>query len=417
MTIKEVVGLTGLSDKTIRYYESEGLISVKRKSNGYREYSKENIRDLNTIVLLRYLSLSINEIKSVFENSENWDEIQLDLKNKINNSKIEIEYQESIMEVLSSMSFFDISSNSKDLLSLVDKELLLSFESIKYPSLFDTIIQTLILLGPVLWLIAGVYWGAVVNFKVALPLSLLSVIFITLGWRKYLKGKAHKSKGASTFASLVLVLLVLVIGIASTVAVSIIQESIFTNDSTVLFVSNYPLLLYILLVSVILLFGSIIFSIRGRYIEDIKFEYLVEFYDFIKRHVKGISIILSIFIYAVISSVTVVNNDGSIIRYGMFNQKGTSYSVNEIQEVQVGYNTGFLKGYKNDFYMRLKTNDFKVDIVQSNVIEESDTYDALVGLDLLYKDVHKVVGSSDSKYCSYDKKYCEKFESIMGVVD
>lgn len=417
MTIKEVVGLTGLSDKTIRYYESEGLISVKRKSNGYREYSKENIRDLNTIVLLRYLSLSINEIKSVFENSENWDEIQLDLKNKINNSKIEIEYQESIMEVLSSMSFFDISSNSKDLLSLVDKELLLSFESIKYPSLFDTIIQTLILLGPVLWLIAGVYWGAVVNFKVALPLSLLSVIFITLGWRKYLKGKAHKSKGASTFASLVLVLLVLVIGIASTVAVSIIQESIFTNDSTVLFVSNYPLLLYILLVSVILLFGSIIFGIRGRYIEDIKFEYLVEFYDFIKRHVKGISIILSIFIYAVISSVTVVNNDGSIIRYGMFNQKGTSYSVNEIQEVQVGYNRGFLKEYKNDFYMRLKTNDFKVDIVQSNVIEESDTYDALVGLDLLYKDVHKVVGSSDSKYCSYDKKYCEKFESIMGVVD
>ena len=398
MTIKEVVGLTGLSDKTIRYYESEGLISVKRKSNGYREYSKENIRDLNTIVLLRYLSLSINEIKSVFENSENWDEIQLDLKNKINNSKIEIEYQESIMEVLSSMSFFDISSNSKDLLSLVDKELLLSFESIKYPSLFDTIIQTLILLGPVLWLIAGVYWGAVVNFKVALPLSLLSVIFITLGWRKYLKGKAHKSKGASTFASLVLVLLVLVIGIASTVAVSIIQESIFTNDSTVLFVSNYPLLLYILLVSVILLFGSIIFGIRGRYIEDIKFEYLVEFYDFIKRHVKGISIILSIFIYAVISSVTVVNND-------------------EIQEVQVGYNRGFLKEYKNDFYMRLKTNDFKVDIVQSNVIEESDTYDALVGLDLLYKDVHKVVGSSDSKYCSYDKKYCEKFESIMGVVD
>ncbi|MDS1004499.1 MerR family transcriptional regulator [Clostridium sporogenes] len=46
MKIKEAELLTGLSQKTIRYYETEGLISVKRNLNSYREYDEDNISKL-----------------------------------------------------------------------------------------------------------------------------------------------------------------------------------------------------------------------------------------------------------------------------------------------------------------------------------------------------------------------------------
>ncbi|MCR1139598.1 MerR family transcriptional regulator [Clostridium botulinum] len=65
MKIKDAERLTGLSQKTIRYYESEGLISVKRNSNSYREYDENNINKLRRIKVLRKLDVSISTIKKL----------------------------------------------------------------------------------------------------------------------------------------------------------------------------------------------------------------------------------------------------------------------------------------------------------------------------------------------------------------
>lgn len=40
MTIKETEKLTGIPRASIRFYESEGLVSPSRDSNGYRNYSE-----------------------------------------------------------------------------------------------------------------------------------------------------------------------------------------------------------------------------------------------------------------------------------------------------------------------------------------------------------------------------------------
>ena len=71
MTIKDVEKLTGLTVKSIRYYEKKGLINVKRnRGNDYKTYTEKNIHDLKLIKVLRYLNFSVEDISCVMtENS------------------------------------------------------------------------------------------------------------------------------------------------------------------------------------------------------------------------------------------------------------------------------------------------------------------------------------------------------------
>jgi DNA-binding transcriptional MerR regulator len=62
MQIKEVVEQTGLTKKSIRYYEDCGLISVEKMDNGYKDYKESDIEILKKIKELRLLDFSIQEI-------------------------------------------------------------------------------------------------------------------------------------------------------------------------------------------------------------------------------------------------------------------------------------------------------------------------------------------------------------------
>lgn len=66
MLINEVKYKVGLTKKSIRYYESEGLLKPKRNSsNDYREYDESDIKDLKLIKFLRNLNIPVNEIKKL----------------------------------------------------------------------------------------------------------------------------------------------------------------------------------------------------------------------------------------------------------------------------------------------------------------------------------------------------------------
>lgn len=66
MLINEVKYKVGLTKKSIRYYESEGLLKPKRNSNNdYREYDENDLKDLKLIKFLRNLNVSVNEIKKL----------------------------------------------------------------------------------------------------------------------------------------------------------------------------------------------------------------------------------------------------------------------------------------------------------------------------------------------------------------
>lgn len=69
MTIKEVEDLLELPRATIRFYEKEGLIHPKRGEKSYREYSEEDVTALKTIVVLRKIGLSVDDIEDFFEDA------------------------------------------------------------------------------------------------------------------------------------------------------------------------------------------------------------------------------------------------------------------------------------------------------------------------------------------------------------
>lgn len=66
LTIGQLAKETGLTTKTIRFYEEIGLIKpAERADNGYRSYPTNMIEELNIIKTVRDLGLPIPEIKKL----------------------------------------------------------------------------------------------------------------------------------------------------------------------------------------------------------------------------------------------------------------------------------------------------------------------------------------------------------------
>lgn len=66
MKIGEMEKMTGLSRDNIRFYEKEGLLNVSRNTNGYRDYTEEDLKRLKTILVLRHAGVPVAEIRRVF---------------------------------------------------------------------------------------------------------------------------------------------------------------------------------------------------------------------------------------------------------------------------------------------------------------------------------------------------------------
>ena len=68
MRIGELAKAASMPEKTIRYYESRGLIlSPPREENGYRRYGQHDLDDLIFIRRCRELGISLNDIRQLLE--------------------------------------------------------------------------------------------------------------------------------------------------------------------------------------------------------------------------------------------------------------------------------------------------------------------------------------------------------------
>ena len=66
MNISKVAKATGLTAKTIRYYESIGLISPPvRSENGYRSYAEGALRELNFVKRARETGFNLEECQEL----------------------------------------------------------------------------------------------------------------------------------------------------------------------------------------------------------------------------------------------------------------------------------------------------------------------------------------------------------------
>lgn len=75
MNISELSKHSGLTTPTIRYYEQIKLLpKAKRKANGYREYSEDDLKQLFLIQEAQQVGFSLTEIKAFLpSNAANWD--------------------------------------------------------------------------------------------------------------------------------------------------------------------------------------------------------------------------------------------------------------------------------------------------------------------------------------------------------
>ncbi len=66
LSIADVCGETGLSARTVRYYEELGLLpGVRRRSGGRRVYGDDELERLGFITRLKALGLSLSEISEL----------------------------------------------------------------------------------------------------------------------------------------------------------------------------------------------------------------------------------------------------------------------------------------------------------------------------------------------------------------
>ena len=70
-TVKEVSELTGISIRTLRYYDEIDLLKpAKVTEAGYRLYDESSLKKLRQIMFFRELEVPLSEIKAIMKNSE-----------------------------------------------------------------------------------------------------------------------------------------------------------------------------------------------------------------------------------------------------------------------------------------------------------------------------------------------------------
>lgn len=70
MSMSEVQKLTGLSARTLQYYDDMGYLRVDRDSHGYRIYTDYDLQKLFVIVLLKEMGFSLKEITGLLKRVE-----------------------------------------------------------------------------------------------------------------------------------------------------------------------------------------------------------------------------------------------------------------------------------------------------------------------------------------------------------
>ena len=69
-TVGQLAKLAGVSARTLRYYEEEGLLRPSRAESGYRVYAASDAKRLAYILSMRACGLPVATIRSLLENDE-----------------------------------------------------------------------------------------------------------------------------------------------------------------------------------------------------------------------------------------------------------------------------------------------------------------------------------------------------------
>lgn len=376
LNIKEFSNLSKLDPKTLRYYESVGLLKVDRAINGYRVYTEENIKTIKLIKLFRQLDLSIEEIKLYLDEELSLDELKEKARLNLDEKSDLLFKQEMSLKDLEDLDSYierPIGIDSKD----ARKEY---YENLQ-PDFKDMINHILYILGPVIVLFLYLYQENVFANKFVLVLNLISVFIFAryLGfWNRVLATK-------EPFYTLAIIFRI-IFWFGNYFSLLFVQEKIsyllLENNKTLILSENSMFISFLMIFVITIFMFSLIKS---------KFKHRIMFL-----------IIMIAVVSFTIFDKTDLQNDGSLIKHSIFSKSSVLYGIEDIDHYEVK-----TYGKNIDFIIYIKDTNFK-----SNISNQSN-YDDMILVDTIYKEngIKKI--SKKIKECKLDKEECILMNKIL----
>lgn len=110
--ITDFSNITGLTIRTLQYYDDIGLLVPHREKNGHRVYSLRDLIIINEIILLKNIGFSLDEIKEHLKASK-----QVNLKKMLENQKIILKIKaQEINKQISNLEWLIGENDDNDLL-------------------------------------------------------------------------------------------------------------------------------------------------------------------------------------------------------------------------------------------------------------------------------------------------------------
>lgn len=97
--IEEVSKLSGVSKRTLQYYDDEGILPVKHSKNNYRLYDDETMERLWEVLWYKEMGFDLKEITLILEGVKQETVIE-EKVNKINNTIRVLEEQKKVIEYI-----------------------------------------------------------------------------------------------------------------------------------------------------------------------------------------------------------------------------------------------------------------------------------------------------------------------------
>lgn len=108
--IDEVSKLSGVSKRTLEYYDDEGILPVKRSKNNYRLYDDETMERTWKILWYKEMGFDLREIKLILGGVKQETVVE-EKVNKLNNTIRVLEEQKKVIEYIKR---YSISAKSEE---------------------------------------------------------------------------------------------------------------------------------------------------------------------------------------------------------------------------------------------------------------------------------------------------------------
>jgi len=138
-SIGKIAKLTGVTVRTLQYYDNIDLLPVdKEKTNGKRYYSEADLAKLQQILFYKTMGLQVKEIKKLFEDETNQEKVisilnkQRDiLYHRMNEIKGNIAYIETSLDKLEEDQTLSLGNLIQLIISL-NKDTIFEYETVEY---------------------------------------------------------------------------------------------------------------------------------------------------------------------------------------------------------------------------------------------------------------------------------------------